>query len=114
MSFSLSFKDDCKIYVKMAKKILNIINLFTESKSFKRWLEYILAYGNYINGISNRGGIYAFKFDTFLKLSETKSNDGSKSLLQFIVEAMGNNEKDFELLNFHFELDIIDGGIIYF
>lgn len=110
MSFSLSYEEDIHSFLKMGKKIFNIIKLFSNSKIFKRWLEYILAYGNYLNGVSNRGGAYAFRLDTFNKLIEMKSNDGSKSLLQFIVESIGTNETDFELLNFHFELEILDGG----
>lgn len=112
MAFSHSYKEDCTMIIKSAKKLLNVIKFFTQSKNFKRWLEYILAYGNYMNGISARGGAYAFKLDTLNKIIETKSNDGSKTLLQYIIEAMGNNEKDFELLNFHFELDILDSSII--
>jgi hypothetical protein len=110
MSFSLSYENDFHFLMKMGKKILNVIKFFFQSQSFKKWLEYILAHGNYLNGITNRGGAYAFRLDTFSKLVEMKSNDGSKSLLQFIIESIVNNEADFEILNFHFELDILDGG----
>ncbi len=110
MVFFHSYEEDCTLLIKSGKKLLSIIKFFTQSKNFRRWLEYILAYGNYMNGVSNRGGAYAFKLDTLNKLTETKSNDGTKSLLQFIIESMGSNDKDFELLNFHFELDILDSG----
>lgn len=112
MIFSQSYEEDCTTVIKGGKKLISIIKFFSQSKNFRRWLEYILAYGNYMNGINARGGAYGFKLDTLLKLSETKSNDGSKSLLQYIIETMGNSEKDFELLNFHFELDILDSGKI--
>lgn len=112
MVFYHSYEEDCTLLIKSGKKLLSIIKFFMQSKTFRRWLEYILAYGNYMNGISARGGAYAFKLDTLNKLTETKSNDGSKSLLQYIIEAIGNNEKDFDLLNFHFELDILDSGIL--
>ena len=108
--FNHSYEEDCTMLIKSGKKLLSIIKLFMQSKNFKKWLEYILAYGNYMNGITARGGAYAFKLDTLNKLTETKSNDGSKSLLQYIIEAMGSSEKDFELLNFHFELGILDSG----
>jgi hypothetical protein len=110
MSFSHTYEEDCQSLSKSGKKLLNIIKFFMQSKNFRKWLQYILAYGNYMNGISVRGGAYAFKLDSINKLSETKSNDGSKSLLLYIIEAIGSNENDFNLLNFHFELDILDSG----
>lgn len=110
MLFSIIYEEDSLLLIKMGKKILHAIKFFSQSKNFKRWLEYILAYGNYLNGITPKGGAYAFKFDAFTKVVDFKSNDNSKSLLQYIIESMGNSERDFELLNFHFELDILDGS----
>jgi len=110
MIFWHSYEEDCTVLIKSGKKLLSIIKFFMQSKNFRRWLEYILAYGNYMNGISARGGAYGFKLDTLPKLTETKSNDGTKSLLQYIIETMGNSEKDFELLNLHFEMEILNGG----
>ena len=40
-----------------------------ESTNFKKLLEIVLAIGNYMNGGTNRGGVYGFKLDSLLKVS---------------------------------------------
>lgn len=113
MSFSFTYEDECKKLLKMAKKILKIFEIFSHSKSFRRWLEYILAYGNYLNGVSAKGGAYAFKLDTFNKITEIKSNENGKSLLQFIIEAICKNDKDYEILNFNYDIESLEGSKPY-
>ena len=112
MVFETTYKEECHEFCKASKKILNIIKFFSQNKVFKRWLEYILKFGNYLNGISIRGGAYAFKLDTLIKLVELKSNDNSKNLLQFIIETIANSKEDVDLLKFNFDLESIEGGII--
>jgi hypothetical protein len=82
---------------------------FVESNSkFHQWLEVILAFGNYLNGVTNRGGAYAFKFDTLAKLSEVKSSDNKKTLFYYIVEYLGENKKE-ELFDIVTNLEAFQG-----
>lgn len=49
-------------------------------------LEYVLAVGNYLNGESARGGAWAFKFDSLIKISELKMKDNKTTLMMYVVE----------------------------
>jgi hypothetical protein len=71
-----------------------------KNKQFHQWLEVVLAFGNYLNGTTNRGGAYGFKLDTLAKLSELKSNDNKKTLFYYIVEYIGDNNMEdlFEII----------------
>lgn len=64
----------------------------TASK-LKRVMEMVLAYGNYLNGGSSRGGAYGFKITTLLKLKDVKASSGAAAeaagcttLLEFLVK----------------------------
>lgn len=52
-------------------------------------LQIVLAYGNYLNGNTARGGAFAFKLDSLLKLMDVASTvDQKTSGLHYIVEIM--------------------------
>ena len=56
--------------------------------------EYVLATGNYLNGVSNRGGAYGFKFDGLEKIVDCKSTINPKrNLLIFILESIEEQKK---------------------
>ena len=44
-------------------------------------MKLILAIGNYLNGESARGGAWGFKINLLSKLSQTKTADGTKTLM---------------------------------
>ena len=69
----------------------NILNKFTNDKRINDWLTIILAFGNYLNGQSMRGGAYGFKLDSLCKIVELKSNDNKITLLEFIIEWIYDN-----------------------
>lgn len=50
---------------------------------FKRLLNIILMFGNYLNGTGPAGGAYGFKISSINKLIETKAQDGT-TLLHFL------------------------------
>lgn len=61
-------------------------NLMT-SPSLKRFLEFTLGVGNYLNGQSSRGGAFAFKLDSLVQLADMKASDGrNTTLMMYIVE----------------------------
>ena len=49
-------------------------------------IKLVLAYGNYINGESVRGGAFGFKLDAINKAADMKTNDGKMTLLMIIAE----------------------------
>ena len=49
-------------------------------------IKYVLAYGNYMNGQSNRGGNYGFSLSDLVYTSKIKSHDNSFSLMQYVMK----------------------------
>ena len=47
-----------------------------------------------MNGRTARGGAYGFKMSTLTKLSDTKTTDNKKTLLQWIVENLDRKDPD--------------------
>lgn len=60
----------------------------------KSVLEVVLAFGNYLNGGSYRGGAYGFKLSALQKLTETKATDSKKSLIHYIVQFIEKNRSE--------------------
>jgi hypothetical protein len=83
-----------------------------KNKQFHRWLEIILAFGNYLNGTSNRGGAYGFRLDTLAKLSELKSLDNKKTLFSYIVEYIGDNKME-ELFEIVMYMEVFQGCKVF-
>ncbi len=57
------------------------------SKRFRRILEVVLAFGNYMNS-QKRGPAYGFKLESFDRLLDTKSTDRKQTLLHYIAHAV--------------------------
>ena len=57
------------------------------SAAFRKLLEIILAFGNYMNS-AKRGTAYGFKLDTFSRLLDTKAQDRRITLLHYIVDVV--------------------------
>jgi hypothetical protein len=110
MKFAHTFRKPCNDLLEMGEKMLSFVSTIKNNPNFKRWLEYILAFGNYMNGTGFYGGAYGFKMDTIRKISEVKTTDDSRNLLEFIIEEIGRKEKDRELLDFYLELKDIENG----
>jgi hypothetical protein len=103
--FKSTYKEEALDLLKKIEMFFTTFDFILNDKRFHKWLEIILAYGNYLNGTSNRGGTYGFKLDTLPKLSEFKSNDNKKTLLYYIIEYIGEVLKMDELLGITKELD---------
>eukprot|EP01127_Copromyxa_protea_P019166 TRINITY_DN6150_c0_g1_i1.p1 TRINITY_DN6150_c0_g1~~TRINITY_DN6150_c0_g1_i1.p1 ORF type:complete len:1174 (-),score=216.91 TRINITY_DN6150_c0_g1_i1:67-3513(-) len=79
-------------------------------KDLPKFLELLLAYGNYMNGTTPRGGIYGFKLNSLIKFADTFSSTRPKmSLLHYIVEIIteSENPKLSKLLDFLPRLEIL-------
>jgi hypothetical protein len=110
MKFAHTFRAPCEKLLEMGEKMKSFVRTIKNNQNFERWLEYILAFGNYMNGTGFYGGAYGFKMDTIRKISEVKTTDDSRNLLEFIIEEIGRKEKDRELLDFYLELKDIENG----
>ncbi len=51
----------------------NAVHSLRSSTSLHRVFELLLAFGNYLNGGSSKGGAFAFHLETLTKLKNTKS-----------------------------------------
>ena len=78
-----------------------------ESKLWKRLLEVVLAVGNFMNGKSGRGNAIGIRLDSLLKIGDTKSQKGTYSVLQYIVEVLEKNPEDKAVVSFASEIQSV-------
>ena len=83
--FDNTYESDCEIIEEEVDKFFKAFDFLKNSKKFKQWLKIIMAFGNYMNGGTFRGGVYAFKLNALNKLNNIKSRDNSKTLLLYII-----------------------------
>ena len=83
------------------------IDILLNDDRLVQFLEVVLAVGNYMNGGTNRGGIFGFKLSSILKLIDVRGVKISKyTLLHYIVEYI--SERDKEVLQYFYEFQDID------
>ena len=94
------------IYSKKSVEILELIDYFFKgfefiktNKNFHKYLEILLAHGNYMNGVTAKGGAFGFQITSLSKFYDMKSKDNKTTLLQYIVEFI-MEEVDRNILNF--------------
>ena len=75
------------------------------AKKFKKILEIILAFGNYMNS-SKKGSAYGFRMSSLDNLSITKSSDKKTTIVHYIVDVV--NSKYPDLKGFEVELKYIE------
>ena len=100
---TIGFKN---IYSDKFVEILKLIDYFFKefdfiktNKNFHKFLEILLAYGIYMNGISAKGGAFGFQFASFNKFYDMKSKYNKKTLFQHIINIL-IMEEDKKILNF--------------
>jgi len=68
-------------------------HLLLDDQKVPLLFQYVLAYGNYLNGVSVRGGAYGFSFDGLEKVIDCRSTKNPKrNLLVFILENIEKKE----------------------
>ncbi|KAI8903193.1 hypothetical protein EDD86DRAFT_250600 [Gorgonomyces haynaldii] len=96
--FKLRFQERLQETLPVVEAVLKASKEVRSSEKLRKLLQVILAIGNYMNADSAaKGGAYGFQLSSITKLSEVKSNDRTKSLLDFIVLAV--SRKNPELLD---------------
>ena len=105
MSFMSTFYE----YLHAVRPRIDSICLASKStrnaKKFKKILEIILAFGNYMNS-SKKGAAYGFKMSSLDSLSITKSSDKKTTIVHYLVDVV--NAKYPDLKGFESELRYID------
>ncbi|KAJ6234457.1 protein diaphanous [Anaeramoeba flamelloides] len=99
--FKLSFKEIVTDLQPSLKKLLQATQQIKTNKDFKKFLQFVLKFGNYLNGGTNRGGISGFKLRTLIKLKDTKSSKVSQiSFLHYICMYLDNKQPEiFDFLD---------------
>ena len=99
-------------YSKRSVEILALIDYFFKAfdfvknnKNFHKFLEIFLAHGNYMNGVTAKGGAFGFQLASISKFYDMKSKDNKSTLFQYIIEFI-MEDYDRKLLTFmpYFEL----------
>ncbi|EGD81374.1 hypothetical protein PTSG_02093 [Salpingoeca rosetta] len=73
--------------VPQMEAVISASECLINSASFRKLLEIILAFGNYMNS-AKRGSAYGFKLATFDRLLDTKSHDRKQTLLHYLVHTV--------------------------
>ena len=109
---ALIFQKNHKDYVEDLESKAGVIAGFwrkcREDQVLLDIFQYLLAFGNYLNGTSNRGGAFAFKLDALEKAVDCKATDNpKKNLLMIIIETL-ESKKGKDLVDVNMDLSDID------
>jgi len=101
-------------YSKKSVEILALIDYFFKAfdfiktnKHFHKYLEILLAHGNYMNGVTAKGGAFGFQLSSLSKFYDMKSKDNKSTLLQYIVEYI-MDDYDIKVLSIMPYLELFD------
>ena len=97
--FQNNFDEDYEIIMEEISRFFTVFKWLKEDEKFKEWLTIFLAFGNYINGNTFRGGALGFEFESLQLMVDVKSKDNSMNLLQYIVKFIHDNLKKEELFD---------------
>uniref|UniRef100_A0A1B6DWK9 Formin-like protein n=1 Tax=Clastoptera arizonana TaxID=38151 RepID=A0A1B6DWK9_9HEMI len=95
MAYMGNFLDNVHIITPQVQAVMSASSSVKSSKKFRRVLEIVLAFGNYMNS-SKRGPAYGFKLQSLDTLMDTKSSDKRMSLLQYIVATIKDKFPDLK------------------
>ena len=96
--FKNSYSDKSVEILKLVDHFFKGFEFIKTNKNFHKFLEILLAYGNYMNGVTAKGGAFGFKFTSLSKFYDMKSKDNKITLFQFIINSI--MEEDKKILNF--------------
>ncbi|CAF3542171.1 unnamed protein product, partial [Rotaria sordida] len=105
VSFMANFNETNQNLVPQIKAIITASSSLKNNTRFKKLLEIILAFGNYMNS-SKRGPVYGFKLVTLEILTDTRTHDKRLTLLHFIVQTI--DERFPEVAHFDTDLPAVE------
>lgn len=106
--FCYHYKDDFDLVQEEVNNFNEFFKFIKEDKTFRKWLEVILAFGNYINGGSFKGGAYGYKLDILGKLDDLKSKDNKTTFSDYLVKFAEEKMKSENLMEILKKLEILD------
>ena len=83
--FKSYYKEKSIEILKLIDYFFNGFDFILTNEHLKKILEVILAHGNYLNGITMRGGAFGFNLDSLSKIEDMKSKDNKLTLLEYII-----------------------------
>ncbi|CAF0786712.1 unnamed protein product, partial [Adineta ricciae] len=108
--FKANYKETVEETDKAFVEVRSACDHVRHSVRFKKMLELILTVGNYMNSSAKSyEPIHGFDISFLPKLHSTKANDGRRSLLHFIVQAIQDKHRD--LLSFSDEFYLLADGV---
>ncbi|CAF3926013.1 unnamed protein product, partial [Adineta steineri] len=108
--FKANYKETFEETDKAFVEVRTACDHVRHSLRFKKMLELILTIGNYMNSSAKSyEPVHGFDISFLPKLHSTKANDGRRSLLHFIVQAIEDKHRD--LLSFSDEFFSLADGI---
>ncbi|CAF2133808.1 unnamed protein product [Rotaria magnacalcarata] len=108
--FKANYKETVEETDKAFVEVRNACNHVRHSMRFKKMLELILTIGNYMNSSAKTyEPVHGFDISFLPKLHSTKANDGRRSLLHFIAQAIEDKHRD--LLSFSDEFYLLADGV---
>ena len=66
--------------------MLDAVKEIKDTKKLPKMLELVLAVGNFLNGVTFRGGAYGFKLETLVKMTEVRAADGKTNMLNYLAQ----------------------------
>ena len=96
--FKNSYSDKSVEILKLIDHFFKGFDFLKTNKNFHKFLEILLAHGNYMNGITAKGGAFGFQLTSLTKFYDMKSKDNKITLFQFIVNSILDEDK--KILNF--------------
>jgi diaphanous 1 len=90
--FKSYYKEKSIEILKLIDYFFNGFDFILTNEHLKKILEVILAHGNYLNGITMRGGAFGFNLDSLSKIEEMKSKDNKLTLLEYIIHYIIDEE----------------------
>ena len=91
--FKNTYNEEKRNISKQIEEFSAFYDFFEKELSFKRFIEYVLHIGNYLNGKNSKGNAGGFKLDTLLKVAEFKSSNNKVPFLIVVIEQMSANDE---------------------
>ena len=79
------FRGEAEMVMSSLTLLTEVCKQVVESEKLRDLLEMVLSIGNIMNEGTRTGGASGFKFDSLLRLTQTKSSDGKTTVLDFLV-----------------------------
>jgi hypothetical protein len=92
--FTNNYKVELEMIDKSIQSFHKFFKLINNCQKLKKVITYTLAFGNYMNGQSNRGANFAFGIGDMLATTSIMSDNNSTSLLGYIIKKVENDHPE--------------------